>query len=134
MMGQANYFVHYAPEPVPYGQTRYLNESKRLLGVLESALSDGREFLVGGQYTLADIANFCWAAFAFYLGIDLDEFVYVKVRCPFLSFETLNEQAWTQRCYSREKTRKGLNVPKPFPYTVQQPRILSKNDMFSRKL
>lgn len=102
MMGQANHFVHYAPETIPYGQKRYINESKRLLGVLELGLKDGREYLAGGRFTLADIANFCWAIFAFYPGIDLGEFPSVK--------------AWAQRIYARPATRKGLNVPKEFPF------------------
>ena len=79
MMGQASHFIHYAPESVPYGQKRYYNESKRLLGVLESRLKD-HEYLAGDQFTLADIANFCWVLYAFHAAIDVDEFPSVKVR------------------------------------------------------
>ena len=79
MMGQANHFIQYAPETVPYGQKRYYNESKRLLGVLESRLKD-HEYLAGDQFTLADIANFCWVLYAYHAAIDVDEFPSVKVR------------------------------------------------------
>ena len=78
MMGQANHFIQYAPETVPYGQKRYYNESKRLLGVLESRLKD-HAYLAGDQFTLADIANFCWVLRAYNSAIDVDEFPSVKV-------------------------------------------------------
>lgn len=60
MQGQANHFVRYAPEKIDYGIKRYTNETKRLYGVIEKQLSDGREWLAAGQYTIADMANFSW--------------------------------------------------------------------------
>lgn len=38
---------------------RYLDESRRLLGVLEGRLT-GRDWIMGDQYTIADIATFPW--------------------------------------------------------------------------
>ena len=60
MQGQAHHFVRYAPEKIEYGIKRYTNETKRLYGVLEKHLSQGREWIAAGQYTIADIANFAW--------------------------------------------------------------------------
>ena len=60
MQGQANHFVRYAPEKIEYGIKRYTNETKRLYGVIEKHLSQGREWLAAGQYTIADMANFSW--------------------------------------------------------------------------
>ena len=60
MQGQANHFVRYAPEKIEYGVKRYTNETRRLYGVIEKHLSDGREWLAAGQYTIADMANFSW--------------------------------------------------------------------------
>ena len=60
MQGQANHFVRYAPEKIEYGMKRYTNETKRLYGVIERHLSQGREWLAAGQYTIADMANFSW--------------------------------------------------------------------------
>ena len=60
MQGQANHFVRYAPEKIEYGIKRYTNETKRLYGVIEKHLSEGREWLAAGQYTIADMANFSW--------------------------------------------------------------------------
>src|ERR1043166_7784489 len=54
MFGQANHFAAYAPERIPYAISRYLNETKRLLKVLNTRL-EGREF-VAGSYSIADIA------------------------------------------------------------------------------
>jgi GST-like protein len=58
MFGQANHFVSYAKEKIPYAIERYVNESKRLLGVLNTRLAD-REF-VAGAYSIADIASYPW--------------------------------------------------------------------------
>lgn len=33
MMGQAHHFLKYAPEKIPYGIKRYVEESKRLISV-----------------------------------------------------------------------------------------------------
>ena len=62
MFGQANHFVAYAPERIPYAISRYVNEAKRLLRVLNTRL-EGREF-VAGSYSIADIASYPWVVSA----------------------------------------------------------------------
>jgi len=62
MFGQANHFVAYAPEKLPYAIDRYLNETRRLLRVLNTQLAD-RAF-VAGDYSIADIASFPWVVSA----------------------------------------------------------------------
>ncbi|TCD68873.1 Glutathione S-transferase 2 [Steccherinum ochraceum] len=52
--GQAGHFLYYHSEKVPSAIERYQNETRRVLGVLESVLSK-QEFLVGGKLTVADI-------------------------------------------------------------------------------
>ncbi|KAL0949761.1 hypothetical protein HGRIS_009800 [Hohenbuehelia grisea] len=62
MQGQANHFGRFAPEKVPYAIKRYLDETKRLYGVLEIRLKD-RDWLAGpgkGKYSLADINVIPW--------------------------------------------------------------------------
>ena len=59
MLGQAHHFLQYAPEDVPYGKTRYANESQRLYNVLDKRLGEAR-FLGGDDYTIADIAAWPW--------------------------------------------------------------------------
>jgi glutathione S-transferase len=57
-----NHFAKSAPEDVPYAKMRYLDETKRLYGVLEIRL-ENREWLVGpgkGRYSIADINVLPW--------------------------------------------------------------------------
>jgi GST-like protein len=56
--GNLNHFASYAKEKVPYAIERFANEMNRLLGVLERRLGD-RPFLAG-DYSIADIATWCW--------------------------------------------------------------------------
>jgi GST-like protein len=62
MFGQANHFTVFAPEKVPYAIDRYINETKRLLRVLNTRLAN-RAF-VAGAYSIADIALFPWVTAA----------------------------------------------------------------------
>jgi len=58
MAGQANHFKLYAPEDVPYGKKRYTEETRRLLGVMNTRL--GKKKYLAGAYSIADIACFSW--------------------------------------------------------------------------
>lgn len=58
MAGQAHHFVQYAPEQIPYAINRYVNETNRLYGVLDTRL-DGRDW-VADSYSIADIAIYPW--------------------------------------------------------------------------
>jgi GST-like protein len=58
MMGQANVFNRYAPEKIPYAIDRYTRECRRLFEVLERRL--GEVEYLAGEYSIADIANWCW--------------------------------------------------------------------------
>lgn len=60
MAGQNHHFVQYAPEPVPYAIERYVKETARLYGVLNRHLGDGREFICGHDYSIADMACYPW--------------------------------------------------------------------------
>jgi len=59
--GQAVHFQRMAPEKPPYAVNRYRREIDRHYEVLESHL-EGREFLVGDSYTIADISAWGWIA------------------------------------------------------------------------
>jgi len=59
MLGQNHHFNQYAPEKIPYAQDRYTNETRRLYGVLDKRL-DGRDFIAGGAYSIADMAAYPW--------------------------------------------------------------------------
>src|SRR6201996_9124871 len=61
MFGQVGFFHKFAGKDYEdkRPRDRYVNESKRLLGVLEDRLT-GRKWLMGDDYTIADIATFPW--------------------------------------------------------------------------
>ncbi|KAF7314213.1 Glutathione S-transferase C-terminal-like protein [Mycena kentingensis (nom. inval.)] len=60
MMGQAEHFLS-LPEKILYAQKRYIDETKRLLGVMELRLKD-YEYLVADRYSIADIDAYPWVA------------------------------------------------------------------------
>lgn len=99
--GQANHFLRFAKEKIPYGIQRYIGESERLYGILDARLSNGREYVAGdgkGKYSVADISLLGWANIAELSGIDL-------------SGQFPNVAAWLDRCLAREGTKKGFAVP-----------------------
>ena len=61
MFGQLGFFHRFAGKDFEdkRPRDRYVDESKRLLGVLEKRL-EGRSWLMGDEYTIADIATFPW--------------------------------------------------------------------------
>ena len=59
MTGQYGHFDVYAPEKIAYAIDRYTREVQRLLGVLDKRLA-GRAFIVGDEYTIADMACYPW--------------------------------------------------------------------------
>ena len=61
MFGQIGFFHKFAGKDYAdkRPRDRYVAESKRLLGVLEQRLA-GRDWLMGGDYTIADIATWPW--------------------------------------------------------------------------
>jgi len=78
MFGQASHFLVYAKDKLPYAIERYVNESKRLIGVLDTRLAD-REF-VAGAYSIADMAIYPWVRSAFERGVTVtDQSVYPHV-------------------------------------------------------
>lgn len=57
--GQAVHFQHAAPEKLAYAINRYRREVERHYGVLDTHL-EGREFIVGKDFTIADISAWGW--------------------------------------------------------------------------
>jgi GST-like protein len=77
MFGQLGFFHKFAGKDYEdkRPRDRYVAESKRLLGVLDKHLM-GRDWIMGSQYTIADIATFPWVRnlVGFYGAGDLVEF------------------------------------------------------------
>ena len=61
MAGQNHHFSGAAPEQIPYAIDRYVRETARLYGVLDRRLV-GHRFVVGDDYTVADMAIYPWIA------------------------------------------------------------------------
>jgi glutathione S-transferase len=59
--GQAVWFTRFHSEKLPSAVDRYVNEIRRVSGVLDRALQD-KEFLVGGKFSYADAAFVTWYA------------------------------------------------------------------------
>ena len=95
MAGQAHHFMNYAPEDVPYGKKRYVNENKRLLGVLDKQLAE-QEF-VAKTYSVADMAIYPWVKGSDSVGIDWQN-------------EYSNVAAWANRIAKRPAVQKAYEI------------------------
>lgn len=95
MMGQANVFFRYFPEKIQPAIDRYQGETRRLLGVLDSHLA-ANEYLAG-DYSIADIANFCWARTHNWSGVEIEDLP--------------NLRRWIDAIAARPAVQKGLTVP-----------------------
>ena len=58
--GQSVHFRLYAPEKMPYAVNRYMYEAQRHFKLLDARLTD-QPYMVGGSYTIADMAVWGWA-------------------------------------------------------------------------
>ena len=68
--GQAVHFKHYAPEPLPYAQTRYNYEAMRHYTVLNDHLAT-RKYMIADTYSIVDMDVWGWArAVPFVLGAE----------------------------------------------------------------
>jgi len=102
MFGQANHFIVYADDKIPYAMDRYRNEAHRLTRVLDKRLGEA-EF-VAGAYSIADMALFPWLRSHDRYDIDFAEFPNVK-----RWFEAISERPAVQRGLAvlEEHRRKG---------------------------
>lgn len=98
--GQAVWFKVFHPEKLPTAQDRYVNEIRRVSGVLNRAL-DGREWLVGGKYSYADVSFVTW----------YEAVVPRTVADAFdISEDFPNLQAWLDRIKARPAVAKVLKA------------------------
>ena len=96
MMGQANVFFRYFPEKIQPAIDRYQNESRRLFEVLDRGLSEN-EWLAGSEFTIADIANWCWVRTYKWSGVAVDGLP--------------NVRRWLDAIKERPACRRGVEVP-----------------------
>jgi len=104
MFGQLGFFHKFAGREYEdkRPRDRYAAESKRLLGVMDARLA-GQEWIMGDEYSIADISMLGWVRnlIGFYEARDL------------VAFDTLkNVPAWLERGLARPAVQRGLAIPK----------------------
>ncbi len=103
MLGQAMYFQRIAApngQEEPFSIKRYVEESRRLLEVLNTRL-EGREYLVGDAFSIADIATYPWARAYPWARVSIDGLEHLK--------------AWFDRIDARPAVQRALEKPKAVP-------------------
>lgn len=104
IFGQVGFFHKFAGREIEDKRPlqRYADESKRLLGVLETRL-EGRQWVMGDEYTIADISMLGWVRnlVGFYGAGELVAFDSLK-RVP----------KWLERGLARPAVQRGLEIPK----------------------
>ena len=104
MFGQLGYFFKFAGKDIADKRPfeRYRDESKRLLGVLEQRL-DGRQWIIGDDYTIADISLLGWVRnlVGFYGAGDVVDYAKLK-----------HVPGWLERGLARPAVQRGLDIPK----------------------
>ncbi|MEM8569518.1 MAG: glutathione binding-like protein [Pseudomonadota bacterium] len=103
MMGQAMYFQHIAApngHEEPFSIKRYVDESRRLLEVLNAHLED-RTWLAADEYTIADMMTYPWARAYVWARVSIEGLPHLK--------------AWFDRLDARPAVQKALTIPKANP-------------------
>jgi GSH-dependent disulfide-bond oxidoreductase len=113
MLGQCGHFRNYAPERIPYAVDRFGREAQRLYRVLDTRLKT-RDFIVDGNYTIADIACWPWTLFHEHHGVNPSDFPEVE--------------RWHRAIAARPAVRRALGdfeVPPPKTrWTAEERKIL----------
>ncbi|MBX2848781.1 MAG: glutathione S-transferase family protein [Acidiferrobacterales bacterium] len=95
MQGQANVFVRYAPEKIPFAIERYQNETRRLYEVYDQRLAE-YEFLCG-DLSIADFATFPWVRSYQWAKVDISGLTHLK--------------RWLTQMEQRPAVQRGLQIP-----------------------
>ena len=103
MMGQANVFFRYFPEKIQPAIDRYQNESRRLFEVLDRRL--GESEWLADEYSIADIANWCWVRTYKWSGVPIDGLD--------------NLRRWLDAMKERPACQRGVEVPVKIPNLLE---------------
>ena len=96
MAGQAHHFLRAQKGVSEYAEERYVNEAKRLYGVLDRRLA-GRDF-IADEYSIADIASWPWVSRYEWHNVDINDFP--------------NVRRWYVSIAKRPAVQRGYQVPK----------------------
>ena len=100
IIGQAGHFANQAPEKIPYAIKRFIDESVRIVGVLNGALAR-REYLAG-EYSIADIASYPWV---------LAAWAPFSAMMPEKTAELGNVKRWLDTIGARPAVQRGMAIP-----------------------
>ena len=103
MFGQVGFFVKFAGKDIedPRPRQRYLDEARRLLGVIEGRLT-GRDYMMGSDYTIADIALWPWLR-------TINGFYGAGELVGIQDFPKVLD--YVKRCEERPASLKAVNIP-----------------------
>ncbi len=103
--GGLGHFYAYAPIKIEYAIDRFAMETKRQLHVLETQLTTN-EYIVGSEYTIADMAIFPWYGNIMRDAYSCQEFLSVH--------EYPNLDRWVTMIGAREAVQRGRMVNRTF--------------------
>ncbi|MCF4998031.1 thiol:disulfide oxidoreductase [Pseudomonas syringae] len=104
MAGQNHHFSQFAPEKIPYAIKRYIDETARLYGVLNTQLANNA-FVAGSEYSIADMAIYPWIVSHQWQSQNLEDFPHVQ-----RWFNHIKERPATVKAYALVQK---INPPKP---------------------
>jgi len=96
MLGQTHHFVKHNQGKSLYAEERYLNETKRIYGVLDRRLAE--HAYLADEYSIADMATWPWISRFDWQTMDLNDFPHVK--------------RWYLAIAERPAVQRGFDVPK----------------------
>ena len=96
MLGLALHYLKFNPGKSTYSEERFRKETYRLYGVLDMQLAN-QQYIVGDEYTIADIATWPWVARHEFQTVDLNDFPQVM--------------AWYLRIAAHPAVQRGWGVP-----------------------
>ncbi|QFT33751.1 Disulfide-bond oxidoreductase YfcG [Labrenzia sp. THAF82] len=103
MTGQLGFFHKFAGKEYEDRRPfeRYRDEVKRLLGLLDRQL-EGRQFIMGDDYTIADVTSWPWAR-------NINGFYEAAEVTGYLDHK--NVVRWVETCLARPASEKAVNIP-----------------------
>lgn len=110
MFGQRMHFSVFSPETIPYAIRRYEEQGETIDALVDQLLGE-KDYFLGDEYSVVDIAFYSWYFAAHSAGFGFD-------RRPKLD-------AWFQRVGSRPAVARGVLVPRPLPQLPPRKRVTS---------
>ncbi len=99
IIGQRVHFELFAKDKIPAAIERFRHLTDGVFTVIDGHLADGRPYLAGEDYSIADIAHFGWTHIARIIDFDFSQHRHMS--------------AWHERMAQRPAVRRGITLPEP---------------------